>query len=118
MTDLPSRLSTQASTLFSNNVTKYILDMTGGEKGHFAVDLNNDVTRGSIIFQDGAKLWPPPPSNRPPPPPPAPKKSHGKAPPAPVDPYKSVRFKGCKGRGGGAGGGGGGGGRGVRVDRW
>lgn len=57
-TDLPSRLPTQSSTLYANNLTKYLLSM--GEKGEFAIDLNDDVVRGSIVLQDGKMMWPPP----------------------------------------------------------
>ncbi|CAB4070387.1 NNT [Lepeophtheirus salmonis] len=42
-TDLPSRLSTQASTLYGNNISKLLLSMTDGSKDHFYVDVNDDV---------------------------------------------------------------------------
>ena len=58
-TDFPSRLPTQSSTLYANNLTKYLLSM--GPKGQFYVDLEDEVVRGSIIMQDGKQLWPPPP---------------------------------------------------------
>lgn len=54
-TDLPSRLPTQASTLFSNNITKYLLSMSPKE-GHFGVDLNDEVVRRSIVTHDGELL--------------------------------------------------------------
>lgn len=31
-----------------------------GEKGEFAVDLKDEVVRGSIVLQDGKMMWPPP----------------------------------------------------------
>lgn len=62
-TDLPSRLPTQSSTLYANNLTKYLLSMGG--KGEFAIDLNDDVVRGSIVLQDGKMMWPPPPIEMP-----------------------------------------------------
>jgi NAD(P) transhydrogenase len=40
-TDLPSRLPTQASTLYSNNVTKFLLSL--GAKDHFNLDFNDEV---------------------------------------------------------------------------
>ncbi len=46
-TDFPSRLPTQSSTLYSNNITKLLLSM--GTKNHFDVDLNDEVVRGSIM---------------------------------------------------------------------
>ena len=58
-TDLPSRLPTQSSTLYGNNISKFLLSI--GEKGHFNIDLEDEVVRGSIVLKDGEKLWPPPP---------------------------------------------------------
>ncbi|XP_058944433.1 NAD(P) transhydrogenase, mitochondrial-like [Pocillopora verrucosa] len=70
-TDLPSRLPTQSSTLYANNLTKYLLSMGG--KGEFAIDLKDEVVRGSIVLQDGEMMWPPPRVEVPPPAPPKPK---------------------------------------------
>jgi NAD(P) transhydrogenase len=56
-TDLPSRLPTQASTLYANNLTKFLLSI-GNNK--FNIDLNDEVVRGSIILKDGELMWPPP----------------------------------------------------------
>ncbi|KYK60864.1 NAD transhydrogenase precursor [Drechmeria coniospora] len=64
-TDLPSRLPTQSSTLYSNNITKFLLSLTPREK-EFGIDLSDEVVRGSIVTQNGAIL---PPSPRPVPPP-------------------------------------------------
>ncbi|KAI1935656.1 hypothetical protein LOZ66_005196 [Ophidiomyces ophidiicola] len=64
-TDLPSRLPTQSSTLYSNNITKFLLSMTPEEK-HFGVDPADEVVRGSIVTHDGQIL---PPAPRPAPPP-------------------------------------------------
>lgn len=64
-TDLPSRLPTQSSTLYSNNITKFLLSMTPKDK-EFGIDLNDEVVRGSIVTQDGDIL---PPAPRPAPPP-------------------------------------------------
>ncbi|KKY24822.1 putative nicotinamide nucleotide [Phaeomoniella chlamydospora] len=41
-TDLPSRLPTQSSTLYSNNVTKFLLSMSPKEK-QFGIDLEDEV---------------------------------------------------------------------------
>lgn len=59
-TDLPSRLPTQASTLYSNNITKFLLSMSPKE-GHFGVDLNDEVVRRSIVTYNGDYLPPLPP---------------------------------------------------------
>ncbi|EPT06057.1 NAD transhydrogenase [Fomitopsis schrenkii] len=63
-TDLPSRLPTQSSTLYSNNITKFLLSI--GSEGRFAIDLEDEVVRGSIVLQSGTRL---PPVPRPLPPP-------------------------------------------------
>lgn len=57
-TDLPSRLPTQSSTLYANNISKLLLSM--GQQDHFHIDLNDEVVRGSIILNQGELLWPPP----------------------------------------------------------
>ncbi|KAK2019745.1 NAD(P) transhydrogenase beta subunit [Colletotrichum eremochloae] len=64
-TDLPSRLPTQSSTLYSNNVTKFLLSMTPKEK-HFGINLDDEVVRGAIVTLKGDVL-PPPPRKAPPP---------------------------------------------------
>ncbi|XP_029650306.1 NAD(P) transhydrogenase, mitochondrial [Octopus sinensis] len=58
-TDLPSRLPTQASTLYSNNITKLLFSF--GEKDHYHLDMADEVIRGSIILNQGELMWPPPP---------------------------------------------------------
>lgn len=58
LTDLPSRLPTQASTLYANNISKFLLSM--GEKDHFNINLKDDVVRGSIVTHNGETTWPPP----------------------------------------------------------
>lgn len=58
LTDLPSRLPTQSSTLYANNISKFLLSI--GEKDHFHINLDDEVVRGSIILHDGMLLWPPP----------------------------------------------------------
>jgi len=56
-TDLPSRLPTQASTLYSNNVSKLLLSMQG-TKDHYFLDMADDVVRGSIVLDKGVTTWP------------------------------------------------------------
>lgn len=69
-TDLPSRLPTQSSTLYSNNITKFLLSMAPKDK-EFGIDLSDEVVRGAIVTQKGEIL---PPAPRPAPPPAPPKK--------------------------------------------
>ncbi|KAI1297510.1 NAD(P) transhydrogenase mitochondrial precursor [Xylaria venustula] len=69
-TDLPSRLPTQSSTLYSNNIVKLLLSMAPKDKS-FGIDLTDEVVRGSIVTLNGEIL---PPAPRPAPPPtPSPK---------------------------------------------
>ncbi|KAJ0299413.1 hypothetical protein COL516b_009294, partial [Colletotrichum fioriniae] len=69
-TDLPSRLPTQSSTLYSNNVTKFLLSMAPKDK-EFGIDLADEVVRGAVVTLKGDVL-PPPPRKAPPPAPPPP----------------------------------------------
>eukprot|EP00669_Euglena_mutabilis_P000198 TRINITY_DN1026_c0_g1_i1.p1 TRINITY_DN1026_c0_g1~~TRINITY_DN1026_c0_g1_i1.p1 ORF type:complete len:1084 (+),score=253.67 TRINITY_DN1026_c0_g1_i1:37-3288(+) len=80
-TDLPSRLPTVSSMMFSNNVIKFLLDL--GPKGQFGVDLNDAVCRGTILSNKGEVLepWTPPAA-------PAPPKKEPPPPPVPQDPFK------------------------------
>uniref|UniRef100_A0A1Y1K8Q6 proton-translocating NAD(P)(+) transhydrogenase n=1 Tax=Photinus pyralis TaxID=7054 RepID=A0A1Y1K8Q6_PHOPY len=66
ITDLASRLPTQSSTLYANNISKFLLSM--GEKNHFNINLSDDVIRGSIVLDKGTLLWPPPVTIQPSPP--------------------------------------------------
>ncbi|KJE93318.1 NAD(P) transhydrogenase [Capsaspora owczarzaki ATCC 30864] len=59
-TDLPSRLPTVSSTLYSNNVVKFLLSM-GTKDKKFRIDLADEVVRGAIVLREGELLWPPPP---------------------------------------------------------
>merc|ERR1712061_375430 len=59
-TDLPSRLPTQASNLYANNISKLLLSMTGS-KDHYHLDMSDDVVRGSIVLNQGVMSWPPNP---------------------------------------------------------
>lgn len=71
-TDLPSRLPTQASTLYSNNISKFLLSVGPftGHKGEFVVDDADQAVRGSLVLDGGDLRWPAPPISLPPPPPP------------------------------------------------
>eukprot|EP00162_Nutomonas_longa_P015401 comp22299_c0_seq1/m.53366 comp22299_c0_seq1/g.53366 ORF comp22299_c0_seq1/g.53366 comp22299_c0_seq1/m.53366 type:complete len:1046 (+) comp22299_c0_seq1:40-3177(+) len=60
VTDLPSRLPTLSSTLYSNNIATIVTSMST-KKGEFIIDLEDEVVRGALVLQDGKLLWPPPP---------------------------------------------------------
>lgn len=71
-TDFPSRLPTQSSTLYSNNITKFLLSMSKKDK-YFVIDVQDEVVRGAIVTKQGEILPPAPRAAPPPPPPPPPK---------------------------------------------
>lgn len=77
-TDLPSRLPTQSSTLYSNNISKFLLSMgpfSTGKKDEFVVDYDDEAVRGALVLDEGEMRWPaPPPASAAAAPPPAPKK--------------------------------------------
>ncbi|XP_058814012.1 NAD(P) transhydrogenase, mitochondrial-like [Topomyia yanbarensis] len=58
LTDFPSRLPAQSSTLYANNISKFLLSI--GEKEHFDIKLEDEVVRGSIVLHNGNLMWPPP----------------------------------------------------------
>lgn len=68
-TDLPSRLPTQSSTLYSNNITKLVLESLAAGKDTFRLDLEDEVIRRSLVTLEGELMWPAP---APPPPTPTP----------------------------------------------
>jgi len=66
-TDLPSRLPTQASTLYGNNLVKLLGLLGGGEE--FKLDFEDQIVRGATVVRDGEITWPPPQTAAPSPPP-------------------------------------------------
>lgn len=62
-TDLPSRLPTQSSTLYSNNISKFLLSAGPftGHKNEFFIDHADGAVRGALVLEDGELRWPPPP---------------------------------------------------------
>ena len=72
-TDLPSRLPSTASTLFANNVAKFLLSIgpqTTKEAGEFQIDLSDDAVQNMLIAYDGKARWPDEITPYAPPPPP------------------------------------------------
>ena len=55
-TDFPSRLPGQSSSLYSNNIIKFLQSMT--KDGNLNIDLNDIVLKKSIVTQDGKVVWP------------------------------------------------------------
>ncbi|HEX9207403.1 MAG TPA: Re/Si-specific NAD(P)(+) transhydrogenase subunit alpha [Steroidobacteraceae bacterium] len=60
-TDLPSRLSKQASTLYSNNLLRLTEELCKTKDGVIDVNMDDDALRGLTVVKDGAITWPPPP---------------------------------------------------------
>jgi NAD(P) transhydrogenase len=59
--DFPSRLPTQSSTLYSNNITKFLLSMTpANTPSSFHINLDDEVVRGALVVHHGALLQPVP----------------------------------------------------------
>uniref|UniRef100_A0A452TLT3 NAD(P) transhydrogenase, mitochondrial n=1 Tax=Ursus maritimus TaxID=29073 RepID=A0A452TLT3_URSMA len=66
-TDLPSRMATQASTLYSNNITK-LLKAISPDKDNFYFEVKDDfdfgtmghVIRGTVVMKDGKVIFPAP----------------------------------------------------------
>merc|ERR1719499_725058 len=65
--DLPSRLATQSTNMFGNNVVKFLGELGDKKKGWTGLDLENEVLRGSVVGSDGQLLYPPPKPVGPPP---------------------------------------------------
>ncbi|MEE6458173.1 hypothetical protein FKM82_000194 [Ascaphus truei] len=72
--DLPSRMASQASSLYSNNITK-LLKAISPDKDNFYFALKDEfdygtmdhVVRGTVVMKDGKVIWPAPPPNKIPP---------------------------------------------------
>ena len=60
-TDFPSRMATQASTLYANNIRHMMDDLTPGKDGTPVVNMDDDVIRGATVTHSGAITFPPPP---------------------------------------------------------
>jgi NAD(P) transhydrogenase subunit alpha len=69
-TDLPSRMASQSSQLYSTNLWHLLKDM-GGAEG-FQVNVDDEVIRGALVSHEGKITWPPPKITPPSPPKPQP----------------------------------------------
>ncbi|MEX0970154.1 MAG: Re/Si-specific NAD(P)(+) transhydrogenase subunit alpha [Paracoccaceae bacterium] len=59
--DFPSRMATQSSTLYANNIRHMMDDLTPEKDGVPVVNMEDDVIRSSTVTHDGAVTFPPPP---------------------------------------------------------
>ncbi len=60
-TDFPSRMATQSSTLYSNNIRHMMDDLTPENDGVINHDMEDDVIRGATIAHAKEVTFPPPP---------------------------------------------------------
>jgi NAD(P) transhydrogenase subunit alpha len=60
-TDFASRMATQSSTLYANNVRHLVTDLTPGKDGQIVQNMEDDVIRGATVAHAGEITWPPPP---------------------------------------------------------
>ena len=57
-TDLPSRLATQSSRLFGNNLVKLVTLLGDAQK--FSINKDDEIIRGALVRDGGILSWPPP----------------------------------------------------------
>jgi H+-translocating NAD(P) transhydrogenase subunit alpha len=60
-TDFPSRMATQSSTLYANNIRHMLTDLTPKKDGVIAHNMDDDVIRGATVAHGGEVTFPPPP---------------------------------------------------------
>lgn len=92
-TDMPSRLATTSSSLYANNISKFLLSIgphTSKEPSYFHIDHEDEAVRGMLVLEKGTMMYPAPA----PPPPPAPKETKEVA-PVVID-YKAPYITGAK----------------------
>jgi len=59
-TDLPSRMATQSSNLYSTNIRHMLNDLTPEKNGVPFTNMEDDVIRGATVIHDGKITFPPP----------------------------------------------------------
>ena len=59
-TDLPSRLATQSSQLYSTNLRHMLTDLTPDKDGVVNINMDDEVIRGATAAHDGKVTWPAP----------------------------------------------------------
>jgi NAD(P) transhydrogenase subunit alpha len=60
-TDYPSRMATQASSLYANNIRHMLTDLTPKKDGVIDHNMGDDVIRGATVAHAGEITFPPPP---------------------------------------------------------
>ncbi|HJW27547.1 MAG TPA: Re/Si-specific NAD(P)(+) transhydrogenase subunit alpha [Rhodocyclaceae bacterium] len=59
-TDLPSRLPTQSSQLYSTNLFHLLTELTPCKDGRMAINMDDEVIRGTTVIHQGQVTWPAP----------------------------------------------------------
>ena len=59
-TDLPSRLATQSSQLYSTNLRHMLTDLTPEKDGKVNMNMDDAVIRGATVAFEGKVIWPAP----------------------------------------------------------
>ncbi|WP_444995880.1 Re/Si-specific NAD(P)(+) transhydrogenase subunit alpha [Aliikangiella sp. IMCC44359] len=59
--DMPSRLPTQASLLYANNILNLIKLLTPEKDGHIVLNFEDEIIRNVTVTKEGEITWPPPP---------------------------------------------------------
>jgi NAD(P) transhydrogenase subunit alpha len=62
-TDLPSRLPTQSSQLYSTNLVNLMKLLCKNKDGQIDIDFEDEVIRGATVVKEGEISWPPPAIN-------------------------------------------------------
>ena len=60
-TDFPSRMASQASTLYATNIRHMMTDLTPAKDGQINHNMEDDVIRGATVTYEGEITFPPPP---------------------------------------------------------
>jgi NAD(P) transhydrogenase subunit alpha len=60
-TDFPSRMATQASTLYATNIRHMMTDLSPEKDGQIKHNMEDDVIRGATVTHQGEITFPPPP---------------------------------------------------------
>ncbi len=59
-TDMPSRLAKQSSNLYATNILRLIEYLCPKRDGKLAIDMQDDLSRGTAVVLGGEIIWPPP----------------------------------------------------------
>ena len=59
-TDLPSRLPSQSSELYANNLYHILDELTPNKDGQININMDDDVIRGMTVVKNGEITYPPP----------------------------------------------------------